>query len=280
MTREMLAMSCGIGSALFWGAGDFSGGLASRRCHVLTVVLFSQIIGAFFLLGVTVLFEDRFPPLTHLVWGGMAGVFGVLGLLALYQGLATGRMGIVAPLSAVVTAVLPIATSFFDEGPPQTTQLAGFGMALIAVWLLSYTKSHTRVRPQELVLPVLAGLGFGLFFIFIHRASTESVLWPLVGTRVASILLTTAIYLARGKPPIPGKPQFAAIFLAGIFDVMGNGFYAFAAHLGRLDISATLSSLYPAATVLLAWLILKERLLRQHWVGVLAALTALGLIAY
>jgi drug/metabolite transporter (DMT)-like permease len=279
MNQEMLALSYGISSALSWGAGDFSGGFASRRCHVLTVILFSQIIGAVFLLGFALLFKEQFPPVTHMLRGGLAGIFGVLGLMALYKGLASGRMGIVAPLSAVITAMIPIIYAFFNEGPPKITQVAGFGMALLAVWLLSYTKSDSKIQRHELYLPVLAGLGFGLFFIFIDSASTQSVLWPLVGTRLASIALTAILYMVNGKPAIPQNRHFFYIFLAGIFDVMGNTFFAFAAHLGRLDISATLSSLYPAATVLLAWLILKEKLLRQHWLGVFLALVSLSLIA-
>jgi uncharacterized membrane protein len=279
MGPEMLSMSFGISSALAWGAGDFSGGFASRRCHVLTVVLFSQIVGALFLLVFTLIFKEQFPPFSHMVWGALAGIFGVLGLLALYKGLATGRMGIVAPLSAVITALIPIVFAFFNEGLPKITQVFGFGLALLAVWLLSYSKIESKQQHNELYLPVLAGIGFGLFFIFIDRASTQSVLWPLVGTRFASITLTAILYMVNGKPPVKQNKQFFFIFLAGIFDMMGNAFFAFAAHLGRLDISATLSSLYPAATVILAWLILKEKLLRQHWLGVFLALLALGLIA-
>jgi drug/metabolite transporter (DMT)-like permease len=280
MSPDMLAMSFGISSALAWGAGDFSGGFASRRCHVLTVVLFSQIVGAIFLLMIALLFKERFPPFYHMVWGALAGIFGVLGLLALYRGLATGRMGIVAPLSAVITAVIPIVFAFFNEGFPKITQVSGFGVVLLAVWLLSYSKSESKLQRSELVLPVLAGIGFGLFFICIDRASTHSVLWPLVGTRFGSITLTAMLYMLNGKPPVTQNKHFFYIFLAGIFDIMGNGFFAVAAHLGRLDISAILSSLYPAVTVILAWLILKEKLLRQQWLGVLSALLALGLIAF
>jgi drug/metabolite transporter (DMT)-like permease len=279
MNQEMLAMSLGISSALSWGAGDFSGGIASRRCHVLTVILFSQIIGAVFLFGFALFFKEQFPPVTHMLWGGLAGIFGVLGLLALYKGLASGRMGIVAPLSAVITAIIPIVYAFFNEGFPKITQVLGFGVALLAVWLLSYTKSDSKIQRHELYLPVLAGLGFGLFFIFIDSASTQSILWPLVGTRFASIVLTSSLYILKGMPAIPKNKHFFYIFLAGIFDVMGNAFFVFAAHLGRLDISVSLSSLYPAATVILAWLILKEKLLRQHWLGIFSALVSLSLIA-
>ena len=280
MNQESLAISYGITSALSWGAGDFSGGLASRRCHVLTVVLFSQIIGAIFLLAVTLMLNERFPPVTHMLLGGLAGIFGVLGLMALYRGLATGRMGIVAPLSAVITAMIPIVYGFFIEGSPKANQIAGFGIALLAVWLLSYSKSDSKLKRSELYLPALAGLGFGLFFVFIDSAISSSILWPLVGTRVAAIALTATLFLLNGKPAVPQKSLFLFIFLSGVFDVMGNAFYAFAAHLGRLDISATISSLYPAATVILAWLILKERLMRQQWLGVVAAMVSLGLIAF
>jgi drug/metabolite transporter (DMT)-like permease len=279
LSTEALALTYGLSSAVSWGAGDFSGGFVSRRSHVLTVVLYSQAIGAACLFLMAWLFAEKFPPVHHMLFGVLAGMVGVLGLIALYKGLAKGRMGIVAPLSALISAVIPIVFAFFNEGLPKNTQIIGFGVALLAVWLLAYTKSDSKIRINELYLPLLAGLGFGLFFIFLDRATDQTVLWPLVATRFGSIPLVLVLYLTNRKAQLPTKGQFPFILLAGIFDVMGNTFFGLATHLGRLDISAILASLYPAATVLLAWLILKEKLQLQQWTGVFTALLALSLIA-
>ena len=277
---EALAITYGLGSAIFWGTGDFSAGFASRKSGVLSVVLFSQLIGAILLLFLAVLFSESLPPVRHMIFGALAGIFGVLGLIALYIGLAQGRMGIVAPLSAVITALIPIMVAFFREGLPQNTQSLGLLLALFSVWLLSYSKKQTQAyRFSELVLPLLAGVGFGLFFVLIDIASQETVFWPLVGTRCASLLLVTALFFFKSNTRMPAKSQFPFIAIAGIFDVLGNLFFALATHIGRLDISATLSSLYPAATVSLAWFVLKERLVRQQWIGVGLALVSLMLIA-
>ncbi len=281
MGPEVLAITYGITSAIFWGSGDFSAGFASKKNGVLAVVLFSQLVGAILLFSLALYISDPFPPFQHIIYGSLAGLVGILGLIALYEGLSRGRMGIVAPLSAVVTALIPIGVSFFKEGIPATSKLFGLGLALFSVWLLSYTKSENGdYRFSEFTLPLLAGLGFGLFFVLIDSASQESVIWPLVGTRCMSIPLVLILFLIKSDTRIPAKNQLPLIAMAGIFDVLGNLFFALATHIGRLDISATLSSLYPATTVFLAWLIIKERLLSQQWVGVGVALVALILIAH
>ncbi len=130
-----------------------------------------------------------------------------------------------------------------------------------------------------LTLPLLAGIGFGLFFVLIDGASQESVLWPLVGSRCMSLPVILILFLLKPNTRVPSKNQLPLIAVAGIFDVLGNLFFALATHIGRLDISATLSSLYPTTTVFLAWLIIKERLLPQQWAGVGVALVALILFA-
>ena len=134
---EALAITYGLSSAITWGAGDFSAGFASRKSGVISVVLFSQLIGAAFLFLLAMVFSESLPPLRDMVFGGLAGVFGVLGLIALYEGLSRGRMGIVAPLSAIVTALIPISFAFFKEGLPRIPQILGLALALSSVWLLT-----------------------------------------------------------------------------------------------------------------------------------------------
>lgn len=219
------------------------------------------------------------PPIRHLMFGALAGTFGVMGLSRLYQGLAQGRMGLVAPLSAVVTALVPLSFAFVVEGFPGWLRIAGFGIALAAVWFLTAPGDHARIESGELRLAVSAGLGFGLFFIFMDRASEVAVMWPLVAARGAAVAVMFALLAVTRQMATPPRGHWNFIALAGILDAAGNAAFAMAAHIGRLDIAAVLASLYPAATVLLAWLVFRERLVRQQWVGVVAAGVALVLIA-
>lgn len=276
---ESMSIICGLASALSWGAGDFAGGLASRRGSALTVVFFSQLIGGTLLLVLAMLFSRSLPPVAHLLSGGLAGVFGVLGLIFLYKGLAQGRMGLVAPLSAVVTALIPLSFSILAEGFPGLPRIIGFAIAMAAVWLLSSPGGHLKIERRELQLSLFAGLGFGLFFIFLDHASSQAVLWPLVTARAAAIGTMFVLLVARRQLAKPFRGQFTTIALAGILDTTGNAAFAMAAHVGRLDIAAILASLYPASTVMLAWLVFHERLGRQQWIGVAAAGGAFVLIA-
>jgi drug/metabolite transporter (DMT)-like permease len=251
--------------------------------------LLSHIVGIAGLLLLILLFGEPFPAWRDVATGALGGICGAIGVLALYTGLAQGRMGVVAPLTAVITAIVPIVFGLFLEGLPQLHQLAGFVVALFAVWLISGNNGGDAVglRWNDLRLPAAAGLGFGLFFIFIDQVSDNAILWPLVGARAASILMMAGLVviswrwerLALSLSKRPSGTQLGWIALAGIFDAGGNAFFALATSLGRLDVASILSSLYPATTVLLARFILDERLTRRQWVGVAAALIAVILIA-
>lgn len=280
INSETLAVFFGLASAMTWGAADFSGGLATKKTNVYSVVLISQVIGGLFLALTALLFGEIVPPLNDWLFGGLAGVAGAIGLLGLYSGLAHGRMGIVAPLTAVLSAAIPIVFSLFNEGIPPQIQIIGFGLALVAVWLLSGAGGQTAVQPIEIGYAVLAGTGFALFFILIDQANEVSVYWPLVAARVASVTFMTLFVVVRGVWQRPSRQQLPIIIVAGVLDALGNAFFTIAARLGRLDLAAVLSSLYPATTVLLAQLILHERLSRNQWLGVLIALAALVLITY
>lgn len=289
MGIELTAVFFGLAAAASWGAGDFSGGMATKRSHVYLVVLLSHIVGIAGLLLLILLFGEPFPTWRDVFIGAAAGIAGAVGVLALYTGLAQGRMGVVAPLTAVITAIVPVVFGLFLEGLAQLHQLAGFAVALFAVWLISSDNGDApaRLHWADLRLPVVAGLGFGLFFIFIDQVSDNAILWPLVGARAASILMMTVLVLIAGKrerPALslskrPSSAQFGWMALAGIFDAGGNAFFALATSLGRLDVATIISSLYPATTVLLARFILDERLSRRQGVGVAAALAAVILIA-
>ncbi|MCP4358338.1 MAG: DMT family transporter [Chloroflexi bacterium] len=278
MNPETLAIFFGLASAMTWGAGDFSGGLATKKTTVYTVVLISQIVGGFFLVGLALLFRETVPPVEALLWGAVAGLAGVVGLLALYRGLADGRMGIVAPLTAVLSAAIPILFSLFGEGAPSIAQMIGFGLALAAVWLLSGVGGRSAVQPTELGLALVAGTGFALFFIFIDQANEKAVFWPLAAARLTSVSCLMVVVFVRTIWERPLRSQMPPIILAGVLDALGNAFFVLAARFGRLDLAAVLASLYPATTVLLAQLFLHERLNQAQWIGILIALLAIVFI--
>ena len=188
-------------------------------------------------------------------------------------------MGVVAPISAILAALVPLAFSWLMEGAPTVVRVVGFVLALASVWLLTTDKSQGGVRLNELVLPVAAGTFFGLFFILIGQVSDRAILWPLMAARAGSLALVGSFLIWKGRAPSPGRANIPAILMAGLLDTDGNVLFALAAAHGRLDVSAVLSSLYPAGTVILAWIILKEKLNRVQLAGVACALVALVLIA-
>ena len=275
----LLGIGFGLAAASSWGAGDFCGGLASKRTNVYGVVLVSQFAGLVLLTILAPLLAEPFPTLTDMVWGAIAGLAGAVGLTALYRGLASGSMGVVAPVAAVVSVILPLIFGLFFEGIPALPQLLGFGLALCAVWFITRPGDGSRVPARELVLPVVAGLGFGVFFILIGHVSEAAVLWPLAAARSTSVLALLTVVLLSRQRARPAASQIPLILMSGLFDTGGNAFYALAARAGRLDIAAVLSSLYPAVTVVLARLILKERLSRPQGLGLLLAMIAVLLIA-
>ena len=278
-SSEAVTVAYGLASAAAWGAGDFGGGLATRRSSARGVILFSQLIGVGLLFALMGFMPQPALLPIDLLYGVLAGICGSLGLVGLYTALSRSRMGVVAPVAAVVTAVIPLTVGFFLEGAPPVQQGGGFVLALLAVWLLSRSSAGFNVTPKELLLPAAAGVGFGLFFILIDRVTAGALLWPLIAARLGSIVIMTIWSLARRPFTAPSWRQLPLIALAGIGDTGGNAFFALAAQAGRLDIASVLASLYPAATVMLAWLVLKERLGLKQWLGVAMAIVALLLIA-
>lgn len=271
------AIGFGLLSALVWGAGDFFGGLATKRARPFSVVLAAEVAGALLLALAALILLQALPPPADLGWSAGAGLAGAVGLLALYTALAGGHMGVVAPISAVVAATVPIIVGAVIEGLPMPTQMAGFCVALAAVWLLASSGDHSA-SGRDLRLAFLAGLGFGFYFVFIDRTGTVGVLWNLAFARTVAALALLPIMLLMRCPLLPPRDVLPINVLNGSLDAGGNLFFLLAAQTGRLDVAAVLSSLYPGATVLLAWLVLGERLNRPQAAGVVAALAAIVLI--
>lgn len=278
MDHLFATVAFGLAASLCWGSGDFSGGLASRRANVTTVVVAAYTVGFFLLVGLALITREPFPQPMDLLWGALAGIAGVLGLLAFYSALATGKMGLAAPVSAMLTATLPVAFSAFITGLPSPLQLGGFALALLAIGLIS-RPDGTEGSLRGIGLALIAGLGFGCFFILISRVSPGAIFWPLAAARFVSVALLLLALRLRRQEVLPGKAVAPLIALTGVLDAVGNAFFVLAAHSGRLDIAAILSSLYPAATVLLAAIVLRERIQRIQATGVVLALLAIPLIS-
>jgi len=270
----------GLASAASWGAGDFCGGVATKRAGGYEVVIGAQFVGVIGFLALALATGETPPGTVDLIWCGVAGVAGAVGLLALYRALAEGRMGVAAPVSGMLSAAVPAIASAMVEGLPRQLTLAGFVLALVAVWLIARTGpgSNDAIHVRQLGLPILAGFGFGLFIVIIGRASGSAVFWPLVAARAASLTVLPIIARLNGQSIWPPRHALLPVAIAGVFDAGGNAFLVMAAHAGRLDVAAVLSSLYPAGTVLLAWLILKERISRWQFAGLVTAFVAIAAI--
>ena len=276
---ELSALFFGLLSALSWGGGDFCGGVSTRRADPYTVVFVAEFVGAALLAALALIFREAVPDLTHLLWAGAGGLLGAVGLLVLYQALATGHMGIVAPLTAVISGGMPIVFGLITDGLPDLLQVAGFLVALAAVWLLAGGADETLTR-RDLIYTLIAGLSFGFYFVFIDAGTSEgNVFWSLTIARsLGGLLLLVAIVVMR-RPLLPPRAVLPVNSLTGLLDAGGNLFFALAATLGRLDVAAILASLYPGVTVLLAWGVLGQKLNRSQAIGVAAALAAIVLIA-
>src|SRR5260370_24233022 len=173
----------GRAASLSGRSGDFWGGFASRRANASSVVIAGYTVGFVLLVTLALVWREPFPPLVDLLWGGLAGIVGVLGLLAFYSALSNGKMGIVAPVSAVLTAMLPVLFSAFTAGLPTLLQLGGFVLALLAIGLISRPEP-THGAPVGIRLALLAGCGFGCFFILITRVHPATTFWSLAGARL------------------------------------------------------------------------------------------------
>lgn len=267
--------------AVSWGTGDFFGGLASRRAHVLTVLAISQAVG---LLGVAtwaVASGDSPPGLTDVLPAIGAGAAGAAGLAALYRGMAIGAMGIVAPISAV-SPVVPLGVDLVRGNAPAALQWAGIVVALAGVVLLAREPGAGLGRAGlagGVTLALVAALGFGLFIVGLDAASDGGATWAVVVARASSSSVALGAVLVVSVPLRPPTRLLPAIVAVGLFDTTANVLVAFATTYGSAGIVAVLSALYPLTTILLARAFLSERLDRARRIGGALALTGAALVA-
>ena len=279
----MLSILFGLTAALGWGAGDFTGGLASRKTGAYRAVFYGEVVGIIFLLIIVKISGEPLPNQRVWLLAMLAGALGTVGLILLYHSMTLGLMSIATPVSALLAASLPVLVGIFKEGIPQILTVIGFGFALFAVWMISQGENgvtNILAHLSDLKLPLLAGIGFGLYFVFMHEAtSTGATIWPMVASRSGGMILITAYMLITRSPwKVEDSSAWPMIAINGILDISGNLFFILAGQAGRLDVAAVLSSLFPGATVMLAWIFLKERLTRNQWIGIGSALIAIVLM--
>jgi drug/metabolite transporter (DMT)-like permease len=274
----LLSILYGILSAATWGAGDFIGGLASKQTSPYRVLFLAEIAGMIPFTALALILREPLPPAGDMLVGAGSSLIGLTGLLFLYRALASNQMTIAAPVSALFAALIPVIFGFFTLGMPSTTTLIGFVLAFAAVWLISQTDMiNLRFSLWELRLALLSGFFFGLYFLTLHRATLNAFFWPLAAARLAGFLALGVYALAARQPALPPRNLWGLSIVNGLLDIGGNAFYVLAAQTGRLDVAAVLSALYPASTVLLAWIFLKERITWLQTVGVLLAFIAIVL---
>lgn len=262
-----------------WGFADFGGGLTSRRGPVLGVLLWSQLAGL--TVAVPILALGREPamrPLDLLI-SIAGGVFGAVGLSLLYRGLSVGRMGVVAPVAAVLTATLPVAFGFLTEGIPSIFAIFGIVCAAVSVILVSRSPAAPGGRPSGLRYGVAAGVVFGLFTISASLLSDGLIISPVVLIRATSVLVVVTWLLLGRQPWRVSRGLWPALVAIGVVDMAATAAYLSAIAIGPLAIAAILASLYPVITTILAGLFLRERVTAVHAAGILAAAAAVVLIA-
>lgn len=266
-----------LSAAATWGAGDFTGGMAARRVGSFRTIFISYIFGLLGLAAVALATREALSAPADLLWGALAGLLGVVGLGCLLRGFSIGRMGVVAPISAVLGTAIPVLFTALTQGLPREVQLAGFALAVVGIWLLSRPEALGR-RPAGLGFALLAGLGFGAFFTALGQVGQGAVFWPLVAGRLACVVALASIAVAARRPVRVPRPALGLIALAGLLDVLGNLFFLLAVQAGRLDVVTVLSSLYPAITTLLARLVAGEHMAPLQVAGVTASVLAIVLI--
>lgn len=279
---ELLALA----SAVLYGSADFFGGLTARRANTIATVVWSQFAGLVLLLLALPFLPASTVSSRDWIWGFSAGFSGGIGVAFLYRALAVGTMAVVAPTTAVIAAMIPVLFAFAVGERLRPLTFAGVALALVAIFLVSrpastQTDSGDSARrgfPPGFGLALLSGISVGIFFLSLARTSVAAGMWPLIAARISSITLFVAIAFIAKRTLRMDRTATGTATLGGALDMAANAVYMTAARIGPLSIVVTLASLYPAATVILARLILHEHLSRAQIAGIVSALLAVVLI--
>ena len=281
-----MAVLSALLASVLWGTADFLGGRTSRRVPVGTVLGVSQLAALLGLVPLAAVLGAFDEPRTYVVPGLLAGLAGLLALAAFYQALATGTMGVVAPIAAL-GVVVPVAVGLLDGERPGTLRLVGIALGVLGIVLASGPELSGSAGARPLLLAAVAGLGFGAVLVLVaegsRAGSTASVVMTLLTMRLVSVVLLTLLLLAaaprRGFDLGLRRSDLPVLVTIGAFDVGANAAYAVASQSDLVSVASVLASLYPVVTVLLARQLLAERLARIQSAGVGLALVGVGLLA-
>jgi len=274
-------------SAIAFGVGDFLGGLSARRMAAVATALGTQVVGLVLILALSPAIGGTVTA-TDLGWGLAAGVVGSSALMVFYWALGAGQMSVVAPISAVTSALVPLCFGLLDGERPGTVAMAGALLALPAIVLISREPSdpvgtderddppHRAPGSRVVAASAVAGAGFGAFFVLISRSGDNSGLWPLASARSVAVVVVGAAVLLTGVRRVEGTGVQLAIG-AGSFDVAANALFLLASRQGLLTLVGVIGSMYPASTIVLARVVLRERIARHQMTGL--ALAAASLVA-
>jgi len=280
----MLSIALAAASGLIWGVGDFAGGKATQRANSLWVAFLSKLV-AMPLLAVYLIATYAPPVPASLAWGGIAGASGMIGLVVFYRALSAGAMTVVAPVTAVTSAAIPVLVGLSRGEQPTSWQLIGVGCALVAIALISLVRPQpgraSVVTPRLVAAAVVAGIGFAGFFVFLAIAGQvagHTSLWPNVASQCSAIVLAGLVIAVRRPRGRPKGPSLRWTVAAGPFDMTANVLYLLATRHGPISVVAPLAALYPVSTVILALVVDREPLRAVQVVGLLLAVLTLVLV--
>jgi drug/metabolite transporter (DMT)-like permease len=271
-------------SAASWGGSDFVGGLGARRSPVLLIVVSGHFVTLLALLAVCLGGHFPLPGRHDLLFSAAGGFEGALALALFYRALAIGAMGLTAALTGLLTALVPVLFSLLHDGLPTPGTAFGLVMGLAAVWLITHAPDANAASGQHgtpvraLLLGALAGLGFGVQLVLFKFAAGGGILWIMASARAAGVTAMLLVILFS-LPSRPWQGFWLYGVLAGAFDTLGNLLYIKTTQFGRLDVAAMICSLYPAGTILLAALVLRERPTQRQFAGIGLALAAVVLLS-
>jgi uncharacterized membrane protein len=276
----MLSLLLAATTALVWGTADFCGGNASRRAPALAVAVLSRT-ASLPLLALGLTFAGGTPSRAGLGWGALAGLAGMCGVMLLYRALSAGAMAVVAPVTAVTSALIPFLIGIAVDGAPAMAAMIGAACAIAAIALVSAGPSagRKRISPAIVGIALAAGAGLGLFMTLLSRAGADTGLWPMAAAQLSGLGLGWLLLRRTRTTPWVTRPALRWAATAGALDFGANVAYLFAARDGALSVVAPIASLYPATTVLLALAVDRERIGLRQLAGFGLAAAALILVA-
>jgi drug/metabolite transporter (DMT)-like permease len=275
------AAGLGLLAAATWGGSDFAGGWGARRASSILITASAQIISVAVLLVICFGLRIPIPANRSLIFGALGGFEGAFALAIFYRALAMGAMGLTAALTGLVTAFIPVVFELIRSGWPGALTSVGLAAGLVAIWLISHAPADTgAAAPRKaLLLGACAGAGFGAQLILFKMAAAGGVMWALTSGRIAGSAAILMVLLAAPPKGRPLRGFWLPGLVSGALDSAGNLFYMMASQVGRLDVAAVISSLYPAGTILLAGFILRERPTTRQLAGMGLALAAVVLLS-